>query len=36
MKKTIRFEVNYYQQRANDIARQLITKALVEFIPNPS
>jgi len=29
MKKTIDFEVNYYQQTANDIALQLITQVFL-------
>lgn len=33
MKKTIEFAVNYYQVRANDIARQLIKTAPVTVIP---
>lgn len=33
MKKTIHFDVNYYQRRANDIARQLIKQAIVNYIP---
>jgi hypothetical protein len=32
-KKTIRFDVNYYQLRAQNIARQLITQAIVNYIP---
>ena len=35
MKKTITFEVNYYQTRINNIARQLIEHAKVKFIPYP-
>lgn len=31
MKKTIEYEVNYYQERANDIARQLILNAVPSF-----
>jgi hypothetical protein len=30
-KKVITFDVNYYQQRARDIARQLILSAPVNF-----
>ena len=32
MKKTIIFDVNYYQTRAQDLARQLITSAFVTDI----
>jgi hypothetical protein len=35
MKKTIQFEINYYQFRANDIARQIITDAVITYIPAP-
>jgi len=35
MKKTIAFEVNYYQFRVNDIARQLIKKAIVAYVDQP-
>lgn len=31
MKKTVLFTVNYYQQRVNDIARQLIKNCIVSF-----
>ncbi|MEJ0017532.1 MAG: hypothetical protein WDN25_13395 [Acetobacteraceae bacterium] len=35
-KKTIEFEVSYYQARMNDLARQLILSAPVTFYPNPN
>lgn len=35
MKKTITFEVSYYQQTARDIARQLIEHSLISLTPNP-
>jgi hypothetical protein len=34
MKKTIDFEINYYQLRADQVARQLITSALPQLIIN--
>lgn len=34
MKKTIEFDVNYYQHRANNIARQLIESAIPTFYVN--
>lgn len=33
MKKTIEFDVSYYQTRVNDVARQLIETALINFVP---
>lgn len=33
MKKSVEYEVSYYQNRANDIARQLITEAFVTVVP---
>lgn len=35
MKKTIVFDVNYYQTRINDIARQLITDVVVQYTVSP-
>ena len=35
MKKTIHFEVSYYQSRVNTAARQLVEKATASIIPNP-
>lgn len=35
MKKTVDFEVSYYQTRINDIARQLIEQAIVTYLPQP-
>ncbi|MES2048857.1 MAG: hypothetical protein V4447_10680 [Pseudomonadota bacterium] len=35
MKKSIDFEVNYYQSRLNDIARQYILTAVPQYIINP-
>lgn len=34
MKKTMSFKVSYYQQRVNDVARQLLKKAQVTIIPS--
>lgn len=33
MKKTVEFDINYYQRRANTIARQLILEAIPSFYP---
>ena len=35
MKKTIEFDVSYYQTRINDIARQLIESCIVEYSVAP-
>ena len=35
MKKTIEFEVSYNQYTARDIARQLITKSIQNYLPQP-
>jgi hypothetical protein len=32
MKKTIEYEVSYYQSRANDVARQLIERAALNSV----
>lgn len=35
MKKSIEFVVDYYQTRANDIARQFVKSALATYLPQP-
>ena len=35
MKKTIEFDVSYYQSRVNNVARQLINSASATFVDNP-
>ena len=35
MKKSVEFEVTYYQTRANQVARQLIAQAIPSFAPRP-
>jgi hypothetical protein len=35
MKKTIEFDVSYYQTRINDVARQLIEKAFIQYTVVP-
>lgn len=35
MKKTVQFEISYYQNRANQAARQLIEQAIVTYLPQP-
>lgn len=34
-KKTVTFEVSYIQNRVNQVARQIIGRALVDFVENP-
>ncbi len=36
MKKSITFDINYYQTRARDIARQMILSAFCAFTPSPT
>lgn len=33
MRKTIKFKINYYQQRMRNLARQLITSAIPSIDP---
>lgn len=35
MKKTVEYEVSYYQSRVNTAARQLVEEATVNFVSNP-
>jgi hypothetical protein len=35
MKKTIEFDVSYYQTRINDIARQLVESCVVQYEVSP-
>lgn len=34
MRKTIEFEINYWQNRVNDVARQLICRVIQTYVPN--
>ena len=34
MKKTIEYEINYYQERVRDLARQYITSVFIDLIPS--
>jgi hypothetical protein len=35
MKKTIEYDVSYYQQRIRDVARQLIEQCIVDYSVSP-